>query len=118
MARERPKWALFGEMAMFTVEGHRTASAFCRGDAHLLAITYEQFEQLYFQNPEFGFYLVRLIVSRFQANLAQLEVLEAGAGRPPLAPPNGGDPSGGRPTRSHDHGRQGPRIPVEENLCP
>jgi hypothetical protein len=74
---------LFGEMAMFTAGGQRTASAFCREDARLLAITYEQFEQLYFQNPEFGFYLVRLIVSRFQANVAQLEALPTGGGRPP-----------------------------------
>jgi CRP-like cAMP-binding protein len=73
---------LFGEMAMFTVGGNRTASAFCSKDARLLAITYEQFEQLYFQNPEFGFYLVRLIVSRFQANLAQMEIVEASGGRP------------------------------------
>jgi CRP-like cAMP-binding protein len=37
----------------------------------LLAISYEQFEQLYYQNPQFGLYLVRLIVRRFEANLAQ-----------------------------------------------
>jgi CRP-like cAMP-binding protein len=36
----------------------------------LLAISYEQFEQLYYQNPQFGLYLVRLIVRRFEANLA------------------------------------------------
>lgn len=65
--------ALFGEMGLFTTDGARTASALCRTDVRLLAITYEQFEQLYFQNPEFGLYLVRLIVSRLQANLAQLE---------------------------------------------
>ena len=67
--------ALFGEFAMFTASGARTGSAFCRTDVRLLAITYEQFKQLYFQNPEFGFYLVKLIVSRFQANLSQMEAL-------------------------------------------
>lgn len=60
--------AIFGEMALFTKAGKRTASARCATDARLLAITYEQFEQLYFQNPEFGLYLVRLIVRRFEAN--------------------------------------------------
>jgi hypothetical protein len=69
---------LFGEMALFTENGARTASARCLTDVRLLAITYEQFEQLYFQNPKFGLYLVRLIVNRFQANLAQFE----GAGAP------------------------------------
>jgi CRP/FNR family cyclic AMP-dependent transcriptional regulator len=59
---------LFGEMALFTGEGKRTASAICLSDVRLLTITYEQFEQLYFQNPEFGLYLVRLIVRRFMTN--------------------------------------------------
>ncbi|QGM96205.1 cyclic nucleotide-binding domain-containing protein [Methylocystis parvus] len=66
--------ALFGEMALFTKSGKRTATAKCVTDARLLAITYEQFEQLYFQNPEFGLYLVRLIVRRFEANHIQEEV--------------------------------------------
>ncbi len=59
--------AIFGEMALFTTAGKRTATARCRTDVRLLSITYEQFEQLYFQNPEFGLYLVRLIVRRFEA---------------------------------------------------
>jgi hypothetical protein len=29
---------------------------------------WEQFEQLYFQNPEFGLYLVKLIVRRYEMN--------------------------------------------------
>ncbi|MGJ0506918.1 MAG: Crp/Fnr family transcriptional regulator [Methylocystis sp.] len=60
--------AIFGEMALFTKSCKRTASARCLTDVRLLAITYEQFEQLYFQNPKFGLYLVRLIVRRFEAN--------------------------------------------------
>jgi CRP/FNR family transcriptional regulator, cyclic AMP receptor protein len=63
--------AIFGEMALFTAAGRRTASAVCHSDVRLLVITYEQFEQLYFQNPEFGLYLVRLIVRRFEMNHAQ-----------------------------------------------
>jgi CRP-like cAMP-binding protein len=63
--------ALIGEMAMFTKDGLRTATARCRTNCRLLSISYEQFEQLYYQNPKFGLYLVRLIVRRFEANLAQ-----------------------------------------------
>jgi CRP/FNR family cyclic AMP-dependent transcriptional regulator len=63
--------AIFGEMALFTAAGRRTASAVCTSDVKLLVITYEQFEQLYFQNPEFGLYLVRLIVRRFEMNHAR-----------------------------------------------
>lgn len=76
--------ALFGEMALFTKTGKRTASARCVTDVRLLAITYEQFEQLYFQNPEFGLYLVRLIVRRFEANHIEGD-MEAAPLRPAAA---------------------------------
>jgi CRP-like cAMP-binding protein len=59
---------LFGEMALFTTDGRRMASAVCATDVRLLFISYEEFEQHYFQNPEFGLYLVRLIVRRFDTN--------------------------------------------------
>lgn len=68
--------AIFGEMALFTATGRRTASAICSSDVRLLVITYEQFEQLYFQNPEFGLYLVRLIVRRFEMNHAALNAVK------------------------------------------
>lgn len=71
--------AIFGEMALFTATGRRTASAVCTSDVRLLVITYEQFEQLYFQNPEFGLYLVRLIVRRFEMNHAALEAAKVPA---------------------------------------
>jgi CRP/FNR family transcriptional regulator, cyclic AMP receptor protein len=64
---------LFGEMALFTEHGRRTATAICKTDVALSLISYEGFEQLYFQNPEFGLYLVRLIAKRFQHNLADAE---------------------------------------------
>ncbi len=64
---------LFGELALFTPERGRTATAVCRTDILLLSITYDQFEQLYFQNPEFGIYLLRLIVGRLRSEIAQLE---------------------------------------------
>jgi hypothetical protein len=71
---------LFGEMAMFTKNGRRTASARCRGQCRVLKISYAEFEQLYFQNPQFGIYLMRLIVRRFEANLdhARQQVRPAG----------------------------------------
>ncbi|WP_018405858.1 Crp/Fnr family transcriptional regulator [Methylocystis rosea] len=69
--------AIFGEMALFTTNGKRTATARCKSDVSLLVITYEQFEQLYFQNPEFGLYLVRLIVRRFEMNHREQELESA-----------------------------------------
>ena len=35
-----------------------------RTELHTATITYEQFKELYFQNPQFGFVLLRLIVAR------------------------------------------------------
>jgi CRP/FNR family cyclic AMP-dependent transcriptional regulator len=64
---------LFGEMALFTESGKRTATAVCQTDVILSLISYEGFEQLYFQNPEFGLYLVRLIARRFHQNLVETE---------------------------------------------
>jgi CRP/FNR family transcriptional regulator, cyclic AMP receptor protein len=66
--------AIFGEMALFTKAGKRTATAKCLTDVSLLSITYEQFEQIYFQNPEFGLYLVRMIVRRFEMNHKEAEL--------------------------------------------
>jgi CRP-like cAMP-binding protein len=61
--------ALFGEMALFTHHGLRAATARCREACVILKISYDEFEQLYYQNPQFGLYLVRLIVRRFERNL-------------------------------------------------
>lgn len=68
--------AIFGEMGLFTESGKRTATATakCVTDVRLLSVTYEQLEQLYFQNPEFGLYLVRLIVRRFESNHKGMEL--------------------------------------------
>ena len=66
--------ALFGEMAFFTAKGTRTASAIAVSDVRLLVMPYNEFEQLYFQNPEFGLYLIRLIVRRFEMNHPDADV--------------------------------------------
>ena len=58
---------IFGELALFTGTGRRTASSLCLTDVNLLYITYVDLEQLYFEKPEFGFHLIKLIVSRSEA---------------------------------------------------
>lgn len=60
--------ALFGEMALFSADRARAASAVAETDLDLLVITYEEFERLYFQNPKFGFYLIRLMMQRLADN--------------------------------------------------
>jgi len=64
---------IFGELALFTGSGHRTASAKCITDVRLLYIDYDDLEQLYFQNPEFGLHLIKLIVRRSEATRLALQ---------------------------------------------
>jgi CRP/FNR family transcriptional regulator, cyclic AMP receptor protein len=59
---------LIGEIGLFTPGNRRTMSVRCRTDVHTAVITYDQFKELYFQNPQFGFSLLRLIVARLQGN--------------------------------------------------
>ncbi|MFC5067003.1 Crp/Fnr family transcriptional regulator [Flaviflagellibacter deserti] len=61
--------SLFGEFAFFTKEGERTQTAVCAEDCALLSIGEYELKQLYYQNPEFGWYLIRLIVQRLQDNV-------------------------------------------------
>ena len=61
--------ALIGEMGLFDANNQRTASVQCLTDVAVGVITYDQFRMLYYQNPEFGFYLLRLVTGRMQENL-------------------------------------------------
>lgn len=55
---------LLGEIGLFTDDGKRIMTARCKTDVDAATITYDRFKELYFQNPEFGFYLLRLVVAR------------------------------------------------------
>lgn len=61
--------ALFGEMGLFTDENRRTATAVAATDVELLCVRYDDLLQLAAQNPQFGFYLMRLMVRRMQHNV-------------------------------------------------
>ena len=83
---------LFGEIAMFTPSGTRTLSCVCETDVDTLFITDDDLRQLYFQNPQFGFQLVRLIVGRL---VGQVDSLERERRRRPPAGPASATPSPG-----------------------
>ena len=72
----------FGEMGLFTTDNRRTVSARCVTPVEVLFITYDEFRQLYFQQPTFGFYVLRLIVQRMEKNL-ELARQSATAAPPP-----------------------------------
>jgi CRP/FNR family cyclic AMP-dependent transcriptional regulator len=58
--------ALLGEIGLFTPDGRRVKTVRCKTDVETAVIDYDQFKQLYFQNPQFGFRLLHLIVARLQ----------------------------------------------------
>lgn len=70
--------ALVGEFGLFTPENKRTQTLVCKHDAMLLKITYEHFRELYFQNPEFGYYFLQLTTRRVFENIHLLEKNAAG----------------------------------------
>jgi hypothetical protein len=65
--------AVVGELGFLAPGRHRTQTLECLEDAVLLRIGYDRVEQLYFQNPKFGFYFLRLTTARLFENLAALE---------------------------------------------
>ncbi len=60
------KGTFLGEIGLFAPDGTRTMTVRCRTDVQTAMIDYDQFKQLYFQNPQFGFRLLHLIVARLQ----------------------------------------------------
>jgi CRP/FNR family cyclic AMP-dependent transcriptional regulator len=61
------KGTLVGEIGLFTPDGKRTMTIRCKTDVRAAQIDYDRFKELYFQNPQFGFRLLHLIVARMQS---------------------------------------------------
>ena len=74
IGEELPPGKIFGEIAFFTPERKRTMTARCVEASTVLTIREETLKQLYFQNPEFGFYLVNLVAGRLANNVERLEL--------------------------------------------
>jgi CRP/FNR family transcriptional regulator, cyclic AMP receptor protein len=64
---------VLGEIAAFTPDNARTCTAVCITDVRLYRLANETMLQLFYQNPRFGMYLVRLIVHRLHGNWAEAE---------------------------------------------
>ena len=70
---EVPVGQVVGELGLLAPENRRTQTLECVEDGDLLTIGYGSVEQLYFQNPKFGFYFLRLATQRLFQNVAHLE---------------------------------------------
>ena len=64
---------LFGELGLLAPDGLRTQSLECVDTGDLLAIRYDQVRELFFQNPDFGFYFMQLAAARLFNTLRTLE---------------------------------------------
>src|SRR5882757_9986253 len=74
---ELPPGRLMGELGFLTPNNRRTAAIECTENGHVLTITYEKLLEIYFQNPQFGYYFLVLTSQRLLENIARLEAIIA-----------------------------------------
>jgi CRP-like cAMP-binding protein len=91
-----PPGQVFGELGFLAPGNRRTSSIECVETGGVLTITYDKVQELYFQNPTFGFYFLRLTTERLLQNITRLEGLlgereavaaGAAAGKPAIGTP-------------------------------
>jgi hypothetical protein len=70
---ELPVGAIVGELGMLSPSNVRTQTLECVEGGMILSVSYAQVEELYVQNPAFGFYFLRLASARLFQNLDTLE---------------------------------------------
>jgi CRP-like cAMP-binding protein len=70
---ELPVGAIVGEFGMLSPSNLRTQTLECIEGGVVLSVSYTQVEELYVQNPAFGFYFLRLASARLFQNIAKLE---------------------------------------------
>ena len=74
---ELPPGRLMGEFGFLTPDNRRTATIECIEDGHVLTISYDKLLEIYFQNPQFGYYFLVLTSQRLLENIARLEAIVA-----------------------------------------
>jgi len=84
---ELPPGRLMGELGFLSPDNKRTATIQCIEAGHVLTITYEKLLEIYFQNPQFGYYFLVLTSQRLLENIARLEAIIA---QNKIAQPNAG----------------------------
>ncbi|MFZ0486254.1 MAG: cyclic nucleotide-binding domain-containing protein [Arenicellales bacterium] len=61
--------SVIGEIGLFSPNRDRMATAVFDSDCEVYALSYTKIEELHYQNPEFGFTLLRLITARLLQDL-------------------------------------------------
>src|ERR1700735_4853790 len=72
-----PPGRLMGELGFLSPNNRRTATVECTQDGHVLTITYDKLLEIYFQDPQFGYYFLVLTSQRLLENIARLEAVIA-----------------------------------------
>jgi Cyclic nucleotide-binding domain len=70
---ELPPGNIMGELGFLSPDNRRTATVQCLEDGQVLTITYEKLLEIYFQNPQFGYYFLVLTSQRLLENIARLQ---------------------------------------------
>src|SRR5665647_2422054 len=70
---ELPVGAIVGEFGMLSPSNARTQTLECVEPGVVLSVSYSKVEELYVQNPAFGFYFLRLASARLFENIDKLE---------------------------------------------
>jgi CRP-like cAMP-binding protein len=74
---ELPPGNLMGEFGFLTPGNRRTATIECIEDGHVLTIAYDKLLEIYFQNPQFGYFFLVLTSQRLLQNISRLEGIVA-----------------------------------------
>jgi hypothetical protein len=70
-----PAGRILGELGFLSPNNRRTQTVECIENGEVLVITYDKLLEIYFQNPEFGYYFLRLSSDRLLQNIARLEAI-------------------------------------------
>jgi CRP/FNR family transcriptional regulator, cyclic AMP receptor protein len=74
-----PMGQVVGEIGLIAPDNRRTLTLECVEAGEILTISYGQVKQLYYQNPQFGFFFLQLISERLFRDIRRLEERLAGA---------------------------------------
>jgi CRP-like cAMP-binding protein len=72
---ELPPGRLVGELGFLSPNNRRTMTVECLEDGDVLTITYDKLLEICFENPEFGYYFLRVSSERLLERIARLEAL-------------------------------------------
>jgi len=87
---ELPPGRIMGEIGFIAPKNRRTQTVQSLENGEVLTISYDKLLELYFQNPEFGYYFLRLTTERLMQNVSRLErIVEENRRLQPMAAAEG-----------------------------